>query len=101
MVTAVTKYSLVYVATEQQARNARRGLWNGDAEAPWTYRERRWVAEQRGSPNGCPIKGNVTRKGERIYHAPAKTTVNEREGERWFRTEEEASRSGWRAPYWR
>ena len=103
---AFARYSSVYVGLEQQARSAQRGLWNGAPEAPWTFREKRWAVEQQASQNGCPIKGNITRNGERIYHVPwspwyAKTTVDERQGERWFCSEEEAFRAGWRAPYWR
>jgi len=51
---------------------------------------------------GCPIKGNINRKGVKIYHAPGDpdyeaTAINEERGERWFCTEKEASAAGWRA----
>jgi hypothetical protein len=47
------------------------------------------------------IKGNINPEGERIYHMPGqryydKTIVNWIKGERWFCTEEEAIRAGWR-----
>lgn len=49
----------------------------------------------------CPIKGNVSAKGEKIYHVPGggyyvRTEVDESAGERWFCTEEEARAAGWR-----
>jgi phosphatidylserine/phosphatidylglycerophosphate/cardiolipin synthase-like enzyme len=48
----------------------------------------------------CPIKGNVNRKGERIYHAPGGRDYNRVTmkgiGARWFCSEEEAVAAGWR-----
>lgn len=38
---AFRKYSDKYVANEERARAARRGLWAGTFEMPWDYRERR------------------------------------------------------------
>jgi hypothetical protein len=54
--------------------------------------------EQRG---GCVIKGNISANGERIYHLPGqqyydKTVISWSKGERWFCTEQEAVRAGWR-----
>lgn len=37
---AYRRYSEDYVAAEQAARAARRGLWQGDFEAPWDWRRR-------------------------------------------------------------
>ena len=53
-----------------------------------------------GDP-GCRIKGNVSASGERIYHRPSddyymKTLVNPFRGERWFCSEADARRAGWR-----
>lgn len=50
----------------------------------------------------CTIKGNVSiETGERIYHAPgqryySRTVISPEYGERWFCSEEEARRAGWR-----
>ncbi len=49
----------------------------------------------------CVIKGNVSDKGERIYHVPggafySKTVIDPRRGERWFCSEAEAVQAGWR-----
>ena len=49
----------------------------------------------------CLIKGNINAKGERIYHMPEqtfydKTVIDESKGERWFCTEEDGIKAGWR-----
>jgi len=45
----------------------------------------------------CTIKGNISSKGERIYHPPGSATViDTNRGERWFCTEAEAVAAGWR-----
>lgn len=61
--------------------------------------------EVRGAspPAGCPIKGNINGRGERIYHVPgapsyAGTGVDTGQGERWFCSVDEAERAGWRPP---
>ncbi|WP_300408792.1 cell wall-binding repeat-containing protein [Lagierella sp.] len=47
------------------------------------------------------IKGNISTKGEKIYHVPGqnaydRTRINPSKGERWFKTEREAQKAGWR-----
>jgi len=47
------------------------------------------------------IKGNISDKGEKIYHFPGcpyyeKTKIDENKGERWFVTATEAEAAGWR-----
>jgi hypothetical protein len=49
----------------------------------------------------CNIKGNVSTRGERIYHVPGQkyydeTRISASHGERWFCSEEEARAAGWR-----
>ena len=49
----------------------------------------------------CDIRGNISRKGDRIYHLPrsaahAATAIDEAKGERLFCTEGEARAAGWR-----
>ena len=49
----------------------------------------------------CVIKGNVSSSGERIYHVPGQrhygaTRISVAKGERWFCSEAEARRAGWR-----
>ncbi|KGN35477.1 sunset domain-containing protein, partial [Knoellia aerolata] len=50
---------------------------------------------------GCVIKGNISSRGEKIYHVPGggsyeDTVVTASKGERWFCTEQEAETAGWR-----
>lgn len=102
---AFVRYSADYRELESDARRRQAGLWSGRADPPWDYRARRWEAAVTTAPDRCPIKGNVSRQGERIYHAPwspwyAKTKVSERRGERWFCNEAEAVAAGFRPPYW-
>ena len=104
---AFTRYSDVYVAQEAAAKELTLGIWSGSNETPWDYRENRWERAAAESPRpGCPIKGNISRSGERIYHTPwsphyARTRIDEEDGERWFCDESEANAAGWRAARWR
>jgi endonuclease YncB( thermonuclease family) len=119
---AFVRYSSRYAAQEQFARESARGLWAGAFIAPWDWRRPGPETEILGAisvpanaqslllpsnpsaseaATGCRIKGNINRNGERIYHLPGardydRTRVNERNGERWFCTEEEARAAGWR-----
>lgn len=52
--------------------------------------------------SGCNIKGNISiNTGERIYHVPGQryydpTRISPSYGERWFCSEAEARKAGWR-----
>jgi hypothetical protein len=53
------------------------------------------------SSSVCPIKGNISRKGRRIYHVPGqrdyeKTKITVSKRERWFCSEAEAQAAGWK-----
>lgn len=101
---AFRKYSEDYVVSEDQARKMKMGIWQSPTQTAWEYRSEKWAVAEQTAPNGCPIKGNVS-KGGNIYHAPwspwyAKTKVSPERGERWFCNEAEAVKAGWRAPYW-
>ena len=118
---AFVRYSKTYVADEAAAREARRGIWSGAFIAPWDWRHRNpktvvlgavavpitaqaellapASAIQAPSPD-CIIKGNINRKGERIYFQPGQleyARVNmTKPGTPWFCSEEEAQAAGWR-----
>lgn len=99
---AFVKFSDDYVVQEGIARNKGIGVWQHQTEAPWVFREARWHVEQQVAPNGCPIKGNISKHGQ-IYHVPwsryyKKTKISVEKGERWFCSENEALKAGWRAP---
>ena len=119
---AFVRYSRAYVAEEGDARTGRRGMWQGAFIAPWDWRHRDRKttvlgtlavpvtaqaellapASSAGAPSTeCIIKGNVNRRGERIYHQPGQSAyglikMDGRHGRRWFCTPEEAKADGWR-----
>jgi endonuclease YncB( thermonuclease family) len=101
---AFRRFSERLVPVEEAAKAAGRGLWQTTFEAPWDYRAHRWEAAAQEAPEGCAIKGNINRDGERIYHTPwgsqwyERTKVTESKGDRWFCDEAEALAAGWRAP---
>ncbi len=101
---AYKKYSTDYVTEENQASREQRGMWAGSFEMPWNFRAKRWNTANAQVPvSGCPIKGNINRQGEKIYHAPwsnsySRTKINTARLERWFCSEREALAAGWRAP---
>lgn len=119
---AYVKYSRQYVGEENGAREHQRGLWAGAFIAPWDWRHRGVktqilgalsmpidaqykllapASSATGPANECAIKGNVNRKGERIYHIPGSRAymsvrMNKGTGERWFCSIGEAEAAGWR-----
>lgn len=101
---AFLRYSDDYEAVEAKARAAGRGVWQAETMTAWDWRSTAWRDAAGTAPAGdCPIKGNISRSGERIYHAPwsrdyAKVRIDEGMGERWFCDEAEAQAAGWRAP---
>ena len=89
---------------EAQAKASRLGVWQGEARPPWEWRAERWQsAESQSSgtaPEGCVIKGNISR-GDKVYHMPwspwyGKTRIDTSRGERWFCTEADAAKAGFR-----
>ena len=102
---AYRRYSRSYVEEERRARAAKRGVWRSEFVPPWDWRRgkrlpgaARAVQHDRG---GCRIKGNISTSGKRIYHVPGgrhyeKAHIDTRKGERWFCSESEARRAGWR-----
>jgi len=103
-----------FAALEASARAARRGVWQGEFQKPWDWRaaQRDQIAPSEviqspsfaivGQSAACNVKGNISRKGKRIYHVPGqkfydRTKISEPKGERWFCSEDEARAAGWRA----
>ena len=96
---AFIKYSDRYAADQTAAEAAKAGLWAGSFVKPWEWRLGEVQAAEK--TRACVIKGNIDRDGERIYHLPfqqfyPRTRINESKGERWFCTEQEALKAGWR-----
>jgi endonuclease YncB( thermonuclease family) len=99
---AFVKYSTHYVAEEAAAHTALRGIWQGPALPAWEYRAQKWASAstQPSAPAGCVIKGNVSRTGL-VYHMPwspwyDKVAMRDDKGTRWFCTEADALKAGWR-----
>ena len=97
---AFVKYSKLYVAEEAAAHKEGLGIWQGPAIPAWDYRSGKWTASAPDAPEGCAIKGNVSRSGL-IYHMPwspwyQKVAMSPDRGTRWFCTEAEATAAGWR-----
>ncbi|EBA02090.1 nuclease (SNase-like) protein [Rhodobacterales bacterium HTCC2150] len=101
---AFVRYSTIYIDVENEARLSGRNIWSGPAQPAWEFRAARWEIEQQQAPDGCPIKGNISKNGK-IYHPPwspwyTKTKISIARGEQWFCSEAEAIEAGWRAPKW-
>lgn len=102
---AFVRYSDAYTPAEAAARAARKGVLAAQNLPPWEFHAQRWEGATQTADadrqRRCPVKGNISRSGERIYHLPwqstyARAKINERAGERWFRDEGEAEPAGWR-----
>lgn len=127
---AYRRYSKKYAPLEDAARAAGKGIWSGQFQEPEAWRKEHPRGKARGDavtqkaaaaavaaaalppapplvlpvplgPGGCSIKGNITAKGDRVYHSPGgrsyeATKINTAAGERWFCSEAEAEAAGWR-----
>jgi endonuclease YncB( thermonuclease family) len=108
---AYRHYSMDYVREEATAKGSSAGIWSGQFIEPWAWRRgERLAAESkpqdnsRNSANGdtsCVIKGNISQRGEHIYHVPggqyySRTRIDTSKGEHWFCSEAEARAAGWR-----
>ena len=99
---AYTKYSQKYLKEQKYAKKKRLGIWKGDFISPWDWRKgKRLNSQTSGKKNICKIKGNISSSGEKIFHSPggayySRTKISEQKGERWFCSEAEAIKFGWR-----
>ena len=97
---AYRQVSTDYVKDELFAKRARRGVWRGDFIRPWEWRRGIRLASRGTRPGACLIKGDIARRGTRIYHVPegklyARIKIDPNSGERWFCSETEARAAGW------
>jgi endonuclease YncB( thermonuclease family) len=98
---AFVEYSDSYLSRQAVVAADAIGIWQATTQTPWDYRADKWARAVAASPEGCPIKGNIGRSHEKIYHTPwspnyARTKINEAKGERWFCDEATALAAGWR-----
>lgn len=81
-----SRYGPDLLTAQETAKKAARGIWSSLCT----------------TSQGCLIKGNVRRdRGTKVYHLPGcynyeKIVVNEREGDLWFCSEQEAQKAGFR-----
>lgn len=103
-----TQYSKgAYLTAETRARAMKVGMFAGTFQKPEDYRRVRSAEARLGyqrvsmvPADGCKIKGNISRSGERIFHEPGQvfydqTTIDTKAGERWFCSAGEAVAAGW------
>ena len=89
-----------FSSEEDAAKTQKIGLWQGEAERPGEWRQRRWEEAKKSSPDGCPIKGYVRTAG-RMYAMPwsqdyAQGKLRTVKGERWFCSEDDARAAGFK-----
>ena len=112
---AYRRFSDDYVGQEGKAQEAHLGMWRGRFVAAWDWRRGDRLVTRRAVPKvepderrtsddatgPCLIKGNISSRGERIYHVPggayySRTKISPAKGERFFCSEAEAEAAGWR-----
>ena len=100
---AYRRYGMDYDLIEKQAAVADRGIWAMGVQQPADYRRATQAPQAAPQPvaGACNLKGNISAKGERIYHRPGqehydRTRINTAQGERWFCSDAEAQAAGWR-----
>lgn len=92
------------VRYEERFRKAHRyaienskGLWGESRAQPQvTSTSNRTSSDKSDCPADKPVKGNVSSKGEKIYHLPGGVFYKRTNPEKCFATEQEAQREGFR-----
>lgn len=117
---AFRRYSMDYVPAEEDARQARRGIWAGTFQMPSEYRQAARGGPSRGAAGvsqaratsknvrtasvsnrtarvrtSCDIKGNRNRRGQWIYHVPGMPYYGPTRAEEMFCSEEQAQAAGY------
>jgi len=105
MALAYRRYSTVYVEQEDAAKAEGKGFWDAESVPPWDWRRGVRLAGNELSDTDCPVKGNVNRKGDRIYHVKgwrdhAKVRLKPEEGDKCFQTVMDAELAGFRKPHY-
>jgi endonuclease YncB( thermonuclease family) len=87
-----------YASLQDEARQAKRGMWQGEFQPAWEWRAAQQLPKVETSrparllSGSCHIKGNISNKGIRIYHLPGQrfyeeTVISPAKGERMFCSE--------------
>jgi len=92
------KYSDAFLSAQKNAIEGGFGLWGSceDIDSVALSKDSR-----EKNIGACEIKGNISQKGEKIYHIKGcdyydDTKIDELKGEKWFCSEKEALDAGWR-----
>lgn len=98
---AFRRYSRQFETQEAAARRDGRGMWQGPFVFPVAWRRGDREARLFAFDDPCPVKGNVTGSGERIYHIEGgasyeRLQINPGQGDRCFETVSEAADAGFR-----
>ncbi len=101
MALAYRHYGDTYATQEDEAKAAKRGLWGSQFIPPWDWRRGVRLSGHDLSDSGCEIKGNVNRKGIKIYHVKgwrdhAKVKLKTEEGDQCFRSVFDAEMAGFK-----
>ena len=101
MAVAYKRYSSDYIKAENSAIVENLGIWAGEFIMPARWRRGDRMSAPIGASDDCTIKGNISNSGEKIYHLPGGqyydlTRISNEEGERYFCSEDEARKAGWR-----
>ncbi|MFT7593539.1 MAG: endonuclease YncB(thermonuclease family) [Paracoccaceae bacterium] len=77
---AYRRYSLDYVSHHRSAKVAGRGLHASKMQDPSAFRATRSMASDPApTDSACRIKGNISSKGQHIYHLPGQHTMRKPE----------------------
>jgi micrococcal nuclease len=88
-----------YKEAQRRAEKSKKGLWAESICSSFEeIREQKYMGSLK---KDCNIKGNISFSKEKIYHIPgqmyySKTKINELYGEKFFCSENEAVKEGWR-----
>lgn len=98
---AFRRYSREFVTQEAEARLQRKGIWRGPFVFPVAWRRGDREPRVYVFDDKCPVKGNVTAKGDHIYHAEGgrhyeRLNLNPEEGDRCFQSITDAVDAGFR-----
>lgn len=97
-----TRYLEDFKEAEQSAKEQELGIWQYENYATERGFDNDAVEEDEKSEIGpgsgeCDIKGNINRKGAKIYHMPGSSSYEQTNPEEWFCSEQEALENGFRS----
>ena len=90
-----------FADAQARAQQKKLGLWSGVCDDYISTATSGTASSNQPLNPNCKIKGNISAKGEKIYHLPGQkyynqTRVDEDAGEKYFCSERDASAAGWR-----